>query len=309
MKKGDGMMVLIETPADAAVTLRPDRRERLWLQPEWQASMQRWAYPRRVAYRFSPGGGYVALAKMYRAYARENGLLKTMAEKAAERPRVAWLKGTAVVWGSDGLKFAGEARAAGIRHAIVYRRFEEPTDLPAADVKAITDLGFLVAEYDDLDECTEGMPCFGHDSAEVAGVRTADGKPIPGWGGKGFVRSSALGLQLAQTYMPPPSRRSFYRPVSGRDLDRGPLTGKTIIRITGKRPPPRGRELEMGWARGLLARIGDDESLQIDRRADEFLPHRELVPEFQAGLGRQVGGEVRPFQARHDLRREGGVFR
>ena len=260
MKKGDGMMVLIETPADGAVTLRADGRERYWLQPEWQASMQRWAYPRRVAYRFSPGGGYVALAKMYRAYARENGLLKTMAEKAAERPNVAGLKGAAVVWGSDGLKFAREARAAGIRHAIVYRRFEAPTDLPAADAKAITDLGFIVSEYDDLYECTEGMPCFGHDSAEVAGVRTADGKPIPGWGGKGFVRSSALGLQLAQTYMPPLLEKC---PFTGRFLDET----STVDLLEDYHPDHR-----------------------YDRRQDMAYRIEELRY-FQKGLGLVVGGE------------------
>lgn len=130
IKKGDGMMVLIEPWADAAMILRPDSRERYWLQPRWIASMQRWAYPRRVAYRFSPAGGYVALAKMYRDYARETGLLKTMAEKAAERPKVAWLKGGACIWGSDGLKFAREARAAGIRRGIVYDRYEPPAPSP-----------------------------------------------------------------------------------------------------------------------------------------------------------------------------------
>jgi hypothetical protein len=64
MKKGDGMMALLETWADAGVTLRPDSRGRYWLQPTWHPAMQRWTYPRRVAYRFSPAGGYVALAKM-----------------------------------------------------------------------------------------------------------------------------------------------------------------------------------------------------------------------------------------------------
>ncbi len=219
-KKGDGMMVLIETPADAAVILRPDSRERYWLQPRWSAAMQRWAYPRRVSYRFSPTGGYVALAKMYRTYARENGLLKTLAEKAADRPKVAWLKGAAVVWGSEGLKFAREARAAGVRRGIIYGPDDGPS--PAAeDIQAMTGLGFLVSEIDNLYECEEGETGYGHDRMEEAGIRTAEGKPFAGWDGQGFVRSPSLGLRAARAYMPSLLEQ---HPFTARFLDESPTT-------------------------------------------------------------------------------------
>ena len=219
-QKGDGMMVLIETPADAAVILRPDNCGRYWLQPRWDAAMQRWAYRRRVSYRFSPAGGYVALAKMYRAYARETGLLKTLAEKTAERPKVAWLKGAAVVWGSEGLKFAREARAAGVRRAIVYGPVDGPS--PAVEnIQAMTDLGFLVSELDNLYECEEGETGYGHDRMEEAGIRTASGKPILGWDGQGFVRSPSLGLRAARAYMLSLLEK---HPFTARFLDESPTT-------------------------------------------------------------------------------------
>ena len=260
IKKGDGMMVLIEPWADAAMILRPDSRERYWLQPRWIASMQRWAYPRRVAYRFSPAGGYVALAKMYRDYARETGLLKTMAEKAAERPKVAWLKGGACIWGSDGLKFAREARAAGIRRGIVYDRYEPPRPFPAADIKAMTDLGFLVSEYDDLYQCEEGVTGFGRDRMEEAGVRTADGKPIAGWDGQGFIRSPSLGLRAARTYMPSLLEK---HPYTARFLDET----STVDLLEDYHPNHR-----------------------LDRRQD--MAYRiELFRYFQKELGLVVGGE------------------
>ena len=47
---------------------------------------------------FFDRGGYVAMAKRYRAYAQEQGLVKTFREKAAERPLVERLPGAANVW-------------------------------------------------------------------------------------------------------------------------------------------------------------------------------------------------------------------
>lgn len=40
-------------------------------------------YPRRVRFVFFDRGGYVAMAKRYRAYATERGLVKTFREKAS----------------------------------------------------------------------------------------------------------------------------------------------------------------------------------------------------------------------------------
>ena len=53
--------------------------------PAWLKSMGKWSYPRSIRYRFT-GGGYVGLAKAYRAWAIENGLYKSLKEKMKEKP-------------------------------------------------------------------------------------------------------------------------------------------------------------------------------------------------------------------------------
>ena len=58
---------------------------------------------------FSPRGGYVALAKRYRAYAAEHGLIVTLAEKLKKNPNLQRLFGAPDVWGDAGLRFAQEA--------------------------------------------------------------------------------------------------------------------------------------------------------------------------------------------------------
>ena len=60
--------------------------------PGWLKSHGRWSGPREVRYRFTTGG-YVGLAKAYRAWAAENGLLNTLREKMAEDLRAEHLAG------------------------------------------------------------------------------------------------------------------------------------------------------------------------------------------------------------------------
>jgi len=60
--------------------------------PAWLKSLGKWSYPRRIRYRFTTGG-YVGLAKAYRAWAIENGLYKTLKEKMKEKPALQNLLG------------------------------------------------------------------------------------------------------------------------------------------------------------------------------------------------------------------------
>jgi hypothetical protein len=202
LKRGDGMMVLFETPTDVAVDLRADEQGRQWPQTRWVGSMGIWSYPRRVSYRFSTSGGYVALAKMYRAYAQQIGQVKTLAQKAKERPNVARLKGAALVWGSTGLKFAREAHAAGMSRAVVYD-FGQPQ---ASDLRQISDLGFLTGHYDCYTDILNGPVGTNSDNIEKTAYRTPDGKPLPGWrmpdGLQYYTRSSSRALSAAKHNIP-----------------------------------------------------------------------------------------------------------
>jgi len=96
---GAGWMAIIETPDDAALTVRRDRENRLWtLGPSWESQKRRFGYARRIRYVFFEKGGYVAMCKRYRAYAKQIGKFKTFKEKAKERPAVDRLLGAPNIW-------------------------------------------------------------------------------------------------------------------------------------------------------------------------------------------------------------------
>ncbi len=116
----------------------------------WMPCMGKWGATRQVLYRFCPKGGYVALAKAYRAYAKETGLLKTLREKAERKPDVAKLLGAPDVWGAKGLAFCQEAKAAGIDRMVVNGSFG------AQDTEAIKALGYLVSCYDNYEDMMAG---------------------------------------------------------------------------------------------------------------------------------------------------------
>ena len=96
---GAGWMAILETPDDASMIARRDKSTGLWtLGPSWEDQKKRFGYARRVRYIFFDKGGYVAMCKRYRAYAKGIGLFKPFSEKAKERPLVDRLLGAANVW-------------------------------------------------------------------------------------------------------------------------------------------------------------------------------------------------------------------
>ena len=96
---GAGWMAILETPDDAAMVARREKGSDLWtLGPSWHDQKKQFGYARRVRYVFLDKGGYVAMCKRYRAYAKEIGKLKTFAEKAKERPLVDRLLGAPNIW-------------------------------------------------------------------------------------------------------------------------------------------------------------------------------------------------------------------
>ncbi len=60
--------------------------------PGWLKSLGRWRYPRTIRYRFTQGG-YVGMAKVYRRWAIENGLHKSIKEKMEQVPAIQNLAG------------------------------------------------------------------------------------------------------------------------------------------------------------------------------------------------------------------------
>lgn len=87
--RGDSgwLAIVPEGFADGGVQITGMNATALWLQ-----SLGRWDYPRRLRYAFVRGG-YVELAKAYRAWAEGAGLVKTLEEKIEEKPEVRHLIG------------------------------------------------------------------------------------------------------------------------------------------------------------------------------------------------------------------------
>lgn len=138
-----GLMTLVETPDDAAVRI-PRINGRLCLVPEWLPQRQAFGPARRLRYVLVDDGGYVAMAKRYRRYAGEIGLLKTLEAKRKENPDVDLLVGAVNVWCWDGdpVKWCQELQEAGIRRILWSNRAApEP-------IAAMNALGVLTSRYD-----------------------------------------------------------------------------------------------------------------------------------------------------------------
>ncbi|MBN2310616.1 MAG: hypothetical protein JXR94_16710 [Candidatus Hydrogenedentes bacterium] len=208
LEGGMGYALIMETSDDALVNLDTYRLgERTTRAPRvtWRSSMGTFGYPRRVLYRFVDGGGYVALAKAYRAYAEEHGLLVTLAAKAEKNPNLERLFGAPDVWGRTGISFAREAKAAGVDRMLIHGR------CAPEELRAINDLGFLTSEYDnycDILPLEEGEePDKNHDVLPDAAVLKADGERMTAWltwdkKTQYMKRSPALWVRTAQLTVP-----------------------------------------------------------------------------------------------------------
>jgi hypothetical protein len=209
LKTGMGYAIIVDTSDDAYIHLQEwHSGERALRAPlvGWQSQKGRFGYPRRVTYHFAPSGGYVALAKRYRQYAREHGLLVTLAEKARANPNVARLFGAPDVWGGDGLEFARAARAAGVDKMLLQGRTSPE------DMKAINELGCLTSEYDEYtdvyhnvtsDDAIDSYSDYLPDCA----VMDADGSRMRAWISwdkkeQAMKRCPALWLRAARKVVP-----------------------------------------------------------------------------------------------------------
>lgn len=202
-EKGDGMMVLFETPLDSAMHLRKDQG-RIWAQPLWKGTMGTLGYSRRVSLRFTEGGGYLALAEMYRNYQKEQGRFKTLEQKIAERPKVARLAGSPPVWGdNDVVKFLHEARNLGVTRAILGNAEREGRG--RADMEELDHQGYLTLRYDSYSDILEGKTWFQKDDVQKTAYMLQPGGPLlKGWltldGLQYYSRSSSQALKAAQAY-------------------------------------------------------------------------------------------------------------
>lgn len=93
-KGPSAMMVIVETPDDAAYQFRHPAGGPTVIGPRWRASLDRFRYPRAARMVFFDRGNYVDMAKRYRRHAIDAGLFVPLKQKIAQQPRVAALVGT-----------------------------------------------------------------------------------------------------------------------------------------------------------------------------------------------------------------------
>jgi len=100
MVKGDeGLAAIVDTWWDCKAhgEHRPGRFSALEF--NWLPSLGRLAYPRRLRLRFARGMDHLGMAKLYRAQAGREGLLRTLEEKMAATPQLRrYLDGMLVRW-------------------------------------------------------------------------------------------------------------------------------------------------------------------------------------------------------------------
>jgi hypothetical protein len=210
LEKGLGYALIVETPDDGVLECKHYRvgeRELVAPQVGWWGQKGRFAYPRQIIYRFVAQGGYVAIAKAYRAYAKEKGLLVTLREKAKRNPNLRKLFGAADVWGVWGVdytRFVQEAKLLGVDKLILHGT------APREAMQQAVEAGYLTSEYDNY---TDILPADGeqkidsnHDILPDSAVLQADGKRMTAWrtmqGLQYMKRCPALWLRTAQKVIP-----------------------------------------------------------------------------------------------------------
>ncbi len=101
MVQGDSAMyVIVETWWDSKVAVEHYPGDKSVIDFDWKPSLGELRYPRRFLLRFAKGMDYVAMAKAYRRYARKQGLVRTLEEKARTLPVVEqYTKGIEFRWG------------------------------------------------------------------------------------------------------------------------------------------------------------------------------------------------------------------
>jgi hypothetical protein len=93
-KGKSALVVIVETPDDAAYRFRHPAGGPTVIGPRWRASLGRLGYLRSVRTCFIPVGNYVDMAKRYRRYVIDKGRFVSLKEKIAREPLVARLIGT-----------------------------------------------------------------------------------------------------------------------------------------------------------------------------------------------------------------------
>jgi len=178
-------MAIFETPDDGRIQVQR-LGNALYVAPQWDAQKGKFGYERRLRYHFFDHGGYVAMCKRYRSYARTIGLFKTLDDKRKENPNVDLLIGAANVWywnEKDSVAMAQAMMDAGIQR-MLWSNARTP------NVGSLNKLGLLTGCYDLYQDIMNpakypDLPSIHGDWIPEAWpsrvVLDPKGEPVPGW--------------------------------------------------------------------------------------------------------------------------------
>ena len=111
-------MAIVDTPDDAVLALI-DRDSRFLPYMQWLLQKDRFAYERVIRFRFFKDGGHVKMAKIFREYRKEQGLLATLSAKLERNPNVDLLVGSPNIWTDMSPRVLAPAlQAAGIQRIL-----------------------------------------------------------------------------------------------------------------------------------------------------------------------------------------------
>lgn len=149
---GAGFISIIKDPDDCTVGFK--RQETNCVGAVWKGQMGKFGYSRHLSQTFLTEGNHVAIAKHYREYAKQKGLLVTFEEKMRQRGRagaenLTKLMGAVNIWswyydwnGHEASDFAKKIKDAGIEN--ILWSHEQKAEV----VQKINELGILTGRYD-----------------------------------------------------------------------------------------------------------------------------------------------------------------
>ena len=219
-ESGAATMTLLETPDDADVLFHQEGG-RLTFQPRWESSRHAFGYKRSLRIVTFPSGGFVAMAKRYRAYAKTTGLFKSLSAKRKENPNIDRLIGAVNVWNwdLDKLSLCKEMKQLGFEHVLW------SSGGTVDEVKGISQLGYLPGRYDiyqDVWDPKHSLSWQNTDGWPNDLVLESNGDWMKGWAHpdkhadgtitwyQGGVISSGAGLLRAKTKIPEDLKRIPY---------------------------------------------------------------------------------------------------
>jgi len=177
LRQGHGFIMINETPDD--VTLMTGRSYgKVGVYDRWEPSMGTFGYPRRVLYSFLAQGRHVAVAKRYRQYALEHGILKTLREKEAANPNFGLLRGAVDIYGGYGEGFLTVLKDAGIDRAIIHG---ENALAKAHEMGYVTSLYDIYTDLHPPESPRSKWERNRYYRHPEDTIKTPDGKPRWGW--------------------------------------------------------------------------------------------------------------------------------